>query len=352
MDDDHFTARRLDVGDLNTSTALLLRWAKAHYGPGATVGRVAPMPGHAGISFGFDVSAGATCERLVVRVAPPGLRRVGPADVLRQVPVLQAAKAAGVPVPDVRWWGEEETWFASPYFVVEWLSGTSVSAWEPLPGSAADAGKVFAEAVTALAAVHRIDWRRALVGWGVPRPLDEEICAWEPILRKGRNEAWTALGLGLKEALLRTRPAEPEPSVIHGDFYSNNWVCDGARLLGVVDWEIAAIGPPLLDVGWLLMMYDPACWGPSRRAWMTWGPSPMEIGESYAAAARRPVADLSWYQALACWRFAAITALNVHLHRSGKRPDATWDLIGEAFEFLIERGHELSDPRDARGRRP
>ena len=304
--------------------------------------RVAPMPGHAGISFGFDVSSDTVSERLVVRVAPPGLRRAGPADVLRQVPVLQAAKTAGVPVPAVRWWGDDETWFDSPYFVVERLPGSSVSAWEPLPGSAADAGKVFAEAIAALAAIHRINWRETLPGWSAPRLLEEEIRAWEPILRKGRNDAWTAVGLELQEALLRTRPAEPEPAVIHGDFYSNNWVCEGSRLLGVVDWEIAAVGPPLLDVGWLMMMYDPACWGPTRRAWMTWGPSPSEIAEGYAAAIGQPLVDVSWYQALACWRFGAITALNVHLHRSGKRPDATWDLIGEAFERLIYRGHALS----------
>lgn len=342
MPDDDIPVARLDVSDLGASTALLSRWAAAHYGSAASVARVAPMPGHAGISFGFDVCSGGTVERLVVRVAPPGLRRAGPADVLRQVPVLQAAKEAGVPVPAVRWWGDDETWFGSPYFVVERLPGASVSAWEPLTGSAADAGKVFEEAVRALAAIHRIDWRERLVDWSAPRSLETEIQAWEPILRKGRNDAWTAVGLELAQTLLRTRPAEPEPAVIHGDFYSNNWVSDGARLLGVVDWEIASIGPPLLDVGWLMMMYDPSCWGPTRRAWMTWGPSPAEIADGYQAAVGRPLADLTWYQALACWRFAAITALNVHLHRSGKRPDATWDLIGEGFDALVERGHALA----------
>ncbi len=345
MPNDNLSALRLDVPDLSASTALLSRWAQHHYGPAAIVDRVAPMPGHAGISVGFDVSSDGASERLVVRVAPPGLRRVGPADVLRQVPVLQAARATGVPVPAVRWWSDDERWFASPFFVVERLPGASVSAWEPLSGSAADARKVFEEAVVALAAIHRIDWRDRLAGWSVPRSLQAEIRAWEPILRKGRNEAWTALGLELQESLLRTRPAEPDPAVIHGDFYSNNWVCDGARLLGVVDWEIAAVGPPLLDVGWLMMMYDPACWGPTRRAWMTWAPGPTEIAESYAAAIGHPIVDVAWYQALACWRFGAITALNVHLHRSGKRPDATWDLIGEGFEALVERGHALARTR-------
>ena len=331
----------LDITDLAASAVLLSRWAEAHYGPGAAVSRVAPMPGHAGISFGFDVSSSEGSDRLVVRVAPPGVRRVGPADVLHQVPVLQAANATGVPVPAVRWWSDDERWFGSPYFVVERLPGASLDSWEPLPGDTSGVGRIFEEAVDALAAIHRIDWRERLPNWSVPRSLEAEIRAWEPILRKGRNDTWAALGLGLRDQLLQTMPAEPEPTVIHGDYYSNNWVCDGDRLLGVVDWEIAGIGPPLLDVGWLMMVYDPACWGPTRRAWMTWGPSPAEIADAYQAAVGRTSSALAWYQALACWRFGSITAMNVHLDRTGKRPDETWALIGEAFETLMERGREL-----------
>jgi aminoglycoside phosphotransferase (APT) family kinase protein len=333
---------RLDVTNLPASAALLTRWATAHYGPDATVDRVAPMPGHAGISFGFDVTTTATVERLVVRVAPPGVRRAGPADVLRQVPILHAAQASGVPVAAVRWWGEDEQWFGSPFFVVERLAGTSLDCWEPLPAATTAVRAVFDQAVHALAAIHRIDWRRHLPGWSAPRSLADEIDAWVPILAKGRNDASTARGMELHERLRRRPPVEPEPAVVHGDFYSNNWVCDGGTLLGVVDWEIAAIGPPLLDVGWLMMIYDPSVWGPTRRgAWMSWSPSPEEIAGAYQHAIGSVLTDLAWYQALACWRFAAITAMNVHLHRSGKRPDDTWELIGEAFEPLVRRGLEL-----------
>jgi aminoglycoside phosphotransferase (APT) family kinase protein len=75
---------------------------------------------------------------------------------------------------------------------------------------------------------------------------------------------------------------------------------------------------------------------------MTWGPSPAEIADAYRAAVGGTLPDLGWYQALACWRMAAITAMIVYLHRSGKRPDDTWDLIGEAFEPMVQRGRELA----------
>src|SRR5258708_4548835 len=91
----------LDAGDPAGSMALLELWAAEHYGSGAAIEDLRPMPGHAGISFGFDVVKGTWRDPLVVRVPPPGVRRQGNTDVLRQVPVLQAAAAEGVPVAAV-----------------------------------------------------------------------------------------------------------------------------------------------------------------------------------------------------------------------------------------------------------
>jgi aminoglycoside phosphotransferase (APT) family kinase protein len=333
--------RLLDVADLETTASLLQQWALAQYGAGAAVAAVKPMPGHAGISFGFDVTTGSNTDRLVVRVAPPGLRRSGPTDVLRQVPVLRTARLAGVPVPEVRWWSDDERWFGSPFFMVECLAGGSLSCWEPLDADPCSVRPVFDQAVSALATLQTIDWRTQLPGWSEPRTLEAEVRAWQLVLVKGQNSDWTERAMVLHDLLLQRIPAEPDAVVVHGDFYSNNWVCDGDRLLGIVDWELAAVGPPLLDLAWLMMIYDPTCWGPTRHALMGWSPDPAEIASAYAAASGRSLANLTWYRALVSWRFACITALNVRLHRTGRRPDETWELIAEAFDPLVSRGCEF-----------
>jgi len=72
------------------------------------------MPGHAGISFGFDVVAGGVRDPLVVRVPAAGVRRSGNTDVLRQVPVLRAARASGVPVAEVRGSARTNAGFRAP----------------------------------------------------------------------------------------------------------------------------------------------------------------------------------------------------------------------------------------------
>lgn len=333
--------------------ARLAEWARHHYGPQAGVESVAPMPGNAGISFGFDVipdAAAGRREPLVIRVPPAGVRRRGNTDVLRQVPLLQALAAAGVPVPAVRWWGDDERWFGVPYLIVERLPGRSLNPFAPdatfFDLSPSGVAPIFRQAVDALVATHRLDWRTALAGWEQPRSLVDEIRAWEPILAKGDDEQWIAAGFELRDALLATRPAEPEPGIIHGDFYPNNWVVDSeGRLRAVVDWEISAIGPSLLDLGWLCMMCDPDSWGPSLRDSSPWAPTVGEIVRLYEEAAGHAVADVAWYRALAGYRLAAITSLNVRLQRTGRRPpDPIWDMMGESFPFRVAQARRLVGP--------
>jgi len=325
----------LDRHDLAASAGLLQAWAVAHYGPSASAQGVYPMPGHAGISFGFDVQHGSQRDALVVRVPPPGVRRSGNTDVLRQVPLLRAARAGGVPVAAVRWFSDDERWFGVPYLMVDRLPGGSLDCWSPIAVDAAEVRSVFSAAAAALAATHELG-PAALPGWGSPRSLREEIEFWAPVLAKGTNEAWKKQALALRDRLLEHLPPEPETALVHGDFYSNNWVSAGPALLAVVDWEIAFFGPPLLDVAWLCMLYDPAGWRGARREWMGWAPAADDIVAAYEAAAGRPVEHLGWYRGLAAWRMAAITAMNHRLHVEGRRVDPTWDLIAESFEALVE----------------
>ncbi len=60
--------------------------------PGATIGDIQPLPGHAGLSYSFVLRSGSDAEpngeKLVLRLAPPGVRISGPADVVRQARIM------------------------------------------------------------------------------------------------------------------------------------------------------------------------------------------------------------------------------------------------------------------------
>jgi aminoglycoside phosphotransferase (APT) family kinase protein len=320
----------------------LAGWSTAELGPDARVSGLRELPGHSGISFAFDLEAAAGADRLVIRVPPAGVRRTGITDVLRQVPLLRLMEREGVPVPRVRWWGEDERWFGVPYLIVDLVPGATLGDVFVGTPDVEDAASLFGQAVEALARIHAADWQTGLRGWDAPRPLAGEIERYAPLLVKSPEADWIPRGQDLARRLAASVPPEPAPGVVHNDFYSNNWMFDGPRLTGVLDWEGAFIGAPLLDLGWTCMMYDPPSWSPPHRERIRWAPPVDSIARAYEPAAKTVAADLAWYRAFAGYRLASLTAYYLDLHRRGRRTDAIWENLAESVPFMLDRAAELA----------
>ena len=322
----------------------LQAWAQDTIAATAQVSSVSPMPGNSGYSFGFDVTSGDAHERLVIRMPPPGAAAARNSDVLRQAEILTAMAAAGIPVPTVRWSGAGTTWFEGPYYVAEFVEGRSTHMFDPVRAGQEDGRsleQVFSDGMRILAQIHQVDWRSRLPTWSAPVRLEDEIDLWLPTLRKADNQDWVRLARSLAEELRRTQPSGQATTVVHGDYYSNNWLFQDGRLTAVLDWEIATIGAPGLDVGWICLMYDRQAWGAERHQWSAWSPTPQWLVEQYEAAGGAPNADLDWFRALASYRLGCITARAHALHRAGKRPDPAWDVMADSFVPMVRRGFEL-----------
>ncbi len=331
--------------DATVLQAQIERWADSHYHEGVTIVDLRPMPGHAGLSFGFTVrDATGVLDQLVMRMPPKGVRRAGNTDVLRQVPLLQALHASGVPVPPMRWWDADEQWFDVPYFMVGLLPGTTFQVRDPDPAFAAHgvtAADVFMQAVDGLARVHGVDWRSSLADWQAPMDLADEVAFWDSILLKAAEPEWISMGQRTRDLLLGSVPADPDVGIFHGDFQTNNILFDRGRLVAILDWEISGIGAQLLDLGWLVMMNDPQSW--SDGAGLPGVADHAAIVARYAASSGRDVDldSIAWFRALSGYRFGVISGLNVMLHRTGKRPDPEWDRIAPSVPFLFGRAAEL-----------
>ena len=83
--------------------------------PSAQVSPLTTLPGHAGQSYSFDLESGVGAarkrERMVLRLAPEGVRPVGTADVVRQARIMKSLEGTAVPVPRVRWLDDEPAAF-------------------------------------------------------------------------------------------------------------------------------------------------------------------------------------------------------------------------------------------------
>jgi hypothetical protein len=129
----------------------------------------------------------------------------------------------------------------------------------------------------------------------------------------GFGEPHPALEIGSRR-LAATRPEPTGRSVVHGDFRLGNVMVDREGLVGVLDWELAHLGEPVEDLGWLCV-----------RSWRFGSPLPVAgVGtreallSSYAAAGGLPVdpASLAWWEAFGTLRWAVICVQQAHTHLS------------------------------------
>lgn len=333
--------------ELDALQRQLQDFSVAHYGKEAVVSQVETMPGHAGLSFGFRVdyqeNGQPQHESLVMRIPPKGVKQSGNTDVLRQVPLLNTLKRHGVPVATVRWSSSDTRWFEVPYMMVERLPGRTFRFAEPDPSFDISREKVayrYRQIVQALAQTHNLDWRKELPNWETPRSLDEEIRFWDPILAKGAEPQWITQGQEVRDLLLQYQPHNPAVGLFHGDFQGSNFLFDGDTLNAVLDWEISGIGGQLLDLGWLIVFSDAASWTGSCTPIAT-VPSAEELTAWYEEGRQQKAQDVSWFRALAGYRFGAISCFNVMLHRRGKRHDPEWENIAPSIPFLFGRAKEM-----------
>jgi aminoglycoside phosphotransferase (APT) family kinase protein len=331
-------------GDLAAQLAALCRARSGD--SAASVDDVAALPGHAGFSFAFTLHAHEQSERLVLRLAPPDVRVHGTADVARQARLVEALGRRGIPVPPVRWYGDELDWFGRPYSVVELLPGSTLAAENERGGLSAELCRELAgQAVGVLARLHALE-PVAAACW-LDEPLDpaDDVERWDRFVERAADPELVALAPALRRRLIERVPASFRTGMFHGDFQWSNLLVDGGALVAVLDWELAAVGAVLNDVGWLCLFSDPGSWADDHLP-LPPVPPPDEIERAYAAACGAPVdGDVAWFRALAGYKFAAISGFNLMLHRRGKRLDPYWERLERSIPRLFERGLELLDGR-------
>jgi aminoglycoside phosphotransferase (APT) family kinase protein len=312
--------------------------------PRARVTNVSPLPGHAGFGYSFVLertTAGGPSGKLVLRVAPEGTRIAGPADVVRQAKIMQSLADTDVPVPPILWYGDEAEFFGRPYFVDGFVDGFKLADVKLVP---ADANRLARLAVKTLAALHRVPWEPRRGAWGEPTPLSDEMKRLDHLLDRDTLDP-KAVGRAheIRERLRATIP-DARIGLVHGDFQFSNILFNHDKVVALIDWEIALLGPTLLDLGWLCFFSDPLSF--VNREPVSASPvTPDEIVATYSESAGFPVSleQVKWFRAFAGYRFGVITVFNLMLHRRGKRHDPDWENIALSAPRMFEHGIELLD---------
>jgi aminoglycoside phosphotransferase (APT) family kinase protein len=255
--------------------------------------------------------------RWILRREPEGSVSLVP--IAEEFTLIDLAREAGVPVPEPLALEPAGGRFGSAGMVMSFVEGTSVA---PRilrkPEFEAVRGNLTGKLAEALARIHSID-PAALDGVlpdPGPDPALAQIEEWERQLDE-IGEPLPAVELGLR--WLRANAPEPaEPRLAHGDFRLGNFIVDEDGLAAVIDWELAHLGDPAEDIGWLCIR----SWRFGNDELPVAGVGELdEFIEAYEAAGGAPVDRdrVRYWEAFGNVKWAIICARQAHDHLTGIR---------------------------------
>lgn len=192
-------------------------------------------------------------EPLVLRRDPPG--HVIESSRSAEFLLLEAAAAAGVPVPRVRWCADPAEQLGAA-FVMEFVAGETIARKLLRDDAYAAARAALPEQLAAaLVRIHAMDPAApAFDGLARPdagaSPAGAELARYDGIYRAIAPDPHPAFELALRWLGARV-PAARRLAVVHGDFRLGNVIVGPEGLRAVIDWELTHVGDPMEDVGWL-----------------------------------------------------------------------------------------------------
>jgi len=192
------------------------------------------------------------CDPLIARRDPPGSVLV--TDRQLEFDVLRALEPTPVPAPRARWIDPDGGRLERPTIVMVREEGDCdwfvLNGARPLQVRVAIARQL----CDLLASIHQLDWRGLGLGTVLADPGAAasltELDHWERVLRSHQLEALPELEVVL--GWLRRRAPQARSTVlVHGDFKPGNTLLRGDDVAVMLDWELAHLGDPLEDLGWV-----------------------------------------------------------------------------------------------------
>jgi aminoglycoside phosphotransferase (APT) family kinase protein len=270
-------------------------------------------------------------------------------DVLREARLLRALWDTPARVPQVLAVGDDPETIGAPFYVMERIEGDVIVTSVPEAlDTPRERGRIAEQLIDSLVEIHAVDWRAVgLEGFGKPtgyleRQVRRFLGLWE--LNKTREiPAVEGVGAWLSENLPESGPA----TIVHGDYrLGNTMFAPGApaRLAAVLDWEMATIGDPLADLGYLCMMWtepgDPENGLREHLGKVTRAagfPTRAELIALYEERSGRSMRDIRWYTTLALWKSVVFMEGNYKRAIAGTTDDPYLKQFGEGVLELARQ---------------
>jgi aminoglycoside phosphotransferase (APT) family kinase protein len=271
--------------------------------------------GHSNLTYLVRVGA----REVVLRRPPFGVKVKSAHDMKREFDILSALQGLYRRAPRPIAFCDDESLIGAKFYLMERVHGVILRGDKPPPGITFTPEllrKTSTALVDNLADLHAVDIARPpLSTLGKPQGyVARQVTGWTERYFNAKTDEIP----GVEAAgawLARNAPPESGAAVIHNDYKYDNVMLDPAdlaRVVAVLDWEMATVGDPLMDLGTLI-----GYWGdpddPSELRARAYGPtylpgsiSRLQIVERYAQKSGRAIGSILFYYVFALFKIAVI----------------------------------------------
>jgi aminoglycoside phosphotransferase (APT) family kinase protein len=288
----------------------------------------------------------AGAQELVLRRPPFGTKPRTGHDMGREFRVLSALRGHFPYGPRALHYCADESVLGAPFYVMERIPGIILRRFYPqdleLTPELARAQQQ--ALVDVHAQLHAVDYRAAGLG-DLGRPegyVERQVQGWAERYERARTPG--AADFGETVAWLGAHlPPPGGAALIHNDYKLDNVVFDPAdprRLVGVLDWEMATVGDPLMDLGCSLAYWvqaDDPEWLRPTALLPTAVPGSLtrrQVLERYAEASGREVGDARFHYVFGLFRLAGIAQQIYYRFHHGQTADQRFAALGRSVEML------------------
>jgi aminoglycoside phosphotransferase (APT) family kinase protein len=281
---------------------------------------------------------------LVLRKPPVGTKAASAHDMKREYLIQSRLQSVYPLVPKMIALCDDQSIMGSDFYVMERVEGEIFRRDIPAGITAADISVMADSLINGLVQLHAVDSsilkelnkgagyvQRQVEGWSkrYRNALTDDVPAAEKLM------AWLAAN----------QPDDVDSCIIHGDWRIDNVVFDlaNARIAGVLDWELATVGDPLMDLGSALAYWvdrdDEPAFASLRRqpSHLPGMPTREEFMQRYLQLSGRKCADFTFYEVFGLFRLAVIIQQIWARFRAGQTTNPAFAGFGDAVNTLINR---------------
>jgi aminoglycoside phosphotransferase (APT) family kinase protein len=286
-------------------------------------------------------------RELVLRRPPFGRKAKTAHDMGREYRILKALNPVFPYGPKPLVYCEDESVLGCPFYVMERIKGIIVRRDLPdgLTLSPLQMRSLCENLLDVHLQLHSIDYQSiGLDGLGKPAGyVRRQVEGWSERYKAARTEDAPSFEAVMAWLQAEMQPDFPRPAIIHNDYKMDNVVLDPAnplKIIGVLDWEMATIGDPLMDLGNSLAYWVQAD-DPEERQLIRTGPTNLpgaltrtEMVQRYKEKAGIDIEDFSFYLCFGVFRLAVIAQQIYYRYFHGQTNDPR-------FQRLVGSVHNL-----------